>query len=160
VDNSLSEEDYKNMRYNEIVTILAPCGLNCGKCMAYNDGEIRKHSAKLKELLGSFDNYAKRFTKFWPVFENYSQFNSMLEYFAQGSCRGCRSGDCKYPNCGVAECHKKKKTDFCFQCGEFPCDKSNLDENLKARWVKMNMRMKEIGVKKYYVETKNIPRYI
>jgi len=148
------------MKYDDIVKVLAPCGLNCGKCMAYSEGEIKKHSMQLKELLGSFDDYARRFSGFWPVFEKYPQFKDVLEYFTRGSCRGCRSGDCKYPGCGVAACFRDKEFGFCFQCGEFPCEKSNLDENLKARWITMNMRMNEIGVEEYYEETKNLPRYI
>jgi hypothetical protein len=147
------------MNYDEIRKILAPCGLNCGKCMAFAEGEIKFHAAKLKELLGSFDNYALRFSKFWPVFENYPQFKALLDYFTGGSCRGCRSGDCKYPNCGVAGCHAEKGVDYCFQCDEFPCGHSNLDENLKARWIAMNRRMKEIGVEEYYRETKDALRY-
>jgi len=148
------------MTYDDILVVLAPCGLNCGKCMSFVDGEIKRTSAKLLESLGSFDDYARRFSKFWPVFENYSQFKSLLEFFSQASCGGCRVGDCKYPNCGVAKCYKEKGVDFCFQCNEFPCEKSNLDENLKERWIKMNKRMKEIGVEEYYKESQNIPRYI
>lgn len=148
------------MLYKDLLKILAPCGLNCNKCLFYIEGEIKDHSIKLKELLGSFDNYAKRFSKFRPVFENYPQFKILLENFTEENCRGCRSGDCKYPNCGVSECYKEKGVDFCFQCNEFPCGKSNFDENLKTRWIKMNMRMKEIGVEKYFEEIKNNPRYI
>lgn len=148
------------MKYNDILKMLAPCGLNCKKCMAFVNGDIKFHSSSLKKLLGSFDNYAKRFTKFWPVFENYPQFKELLNYFTEGSCAGCRKGDCKYPNCGIAKCYKDKKVDFCFQCKEFPCEKSNFDDDLKARWIKMNKRMKEIGVKEYYEETKDNPRYI
>jgi len=147
------------MNYNEILHILAPCGLNCRKCMANAEGDIRHHSIRLRELLGSFDSYAQRFSRFWPVFENYRQFKAMLEHFTAGECRGCRHGDCKYPDCGVAKCYRDKGVDFCFQCDEFPCDKTNFDENLKARWLAMNSRMKKIGVETYFEEIKNIPRY-
>jgi hypothetical protein len=128
--------------------------------MANAEGDIRHHSIKLRELLGSFDGYAQRFSRFWPVFESYPQFKTMLEHFTGGECRGCRYGDCKYPNCGVAKCYGDKHVDFCFQCGEFPCGKTNFDDNLKTRWLKMNSRMKEIGVEAYYEETKDIPRYV
>ncbi len=148
------------MDYEKIKVVLAPCGLNCSKCMAFDEGDIKTHSRGLKEALGNFDNYAKRFSGFWPVFAHYPEFKQVLEQFTQGNCRGCRSGDCKYPNCGVAACYKEKQVDFCFQCDEFPCDKSNLDDNLKERWIKMNMRMKEIGVEAYYREIRNTPRYL
>ena len=147
------------MNYSEIRAVLAPCGLNCGGCLAFAEGEIRRHSVRLKELLGSFDGYAERFSKFRPVFENYPQFKLMLDHFTRGDCGGCRSGDCRYPNCGVAACFREKGVDFCFQCDEFPCDHSNLDGDLKARWLKMNGMMKEMGVERYYTETKDLPRY-
>jgi hypothetical protein len=148
------------MEHDEILRILAPCGLNCAKCMAYIDGDIRKSAAELKRLLGAFDTHAERFSRFAPVFENYPSFRKLLDHFTQGECRGCRSGDCVYPNCGVAPCHTEKGVDFCFQCDEFPCEKSNFDPNLKERWIKMNSRMREKGVEAYYEETKDSPRYL
>jgi hypothetical protein len=147
------------MIYQDIVKVLAPCGLNCGKCQAYEEGEIRKHATELKKLLGSFDSYAVRFSKFLPVFKNYSAFKELLNHFSSANCKGCRQGDCKYPNCGVASCYKEKNLDFCFQCKEFPCSKTNFDSDLHARWLAMNSCMKEIGVEAYFEETKDQPRY-
>lgn len=147
------------MIYSEILKILAPCGLNCGKCQAFAEGDIKKNAQELKRLLGSFDSYAERFSKFLPVFKNYPQFKEMLNLFSEANCKGCRQGDCKYPNCGVAGCYKQKGVDFCFRCNEFPCEKTNFDPNLKQRWLKMNNRMKEIGIEAYFEETKDLPRY-
>ncbi len=147
------------MLYAEIIKCLAPCGLNCVKCIAFGEGDIKKHSNELKRLLGSFDNYAERFSNFIPVFKNYSAFKELLNYFTQANCKGCRQGDGKYPNCSVASCCKQKGIDFCFQCEEFPCEKINFDPNLKERWIKINNRMKAIGLEAYYEETKESPRY-
>jgi len=148
------------MTYDDIVKIIAPCGLNCAKCQAYADGDIKLHAAELKRLLGSFDTYAERFSGFIPVFKSYPHFKELLNQFSKASCRGCRQGDCKHPDCGVAPCHKQKGLDFCFQCDEFPCKKTNFEPNLHQRWLKMNQRLKEIGVKEYYEETKDQPRYV
>jgi len=148
------------MVYDEILEILAPCGLNCMKCMAYEHGDIRKTAAELKKLLGSFDRYARRFSRFNPVFERYPAFGEMLDFFTQAGCRGCRSGDCLNPNCGVAPCHKEKGVDFCFQCGEFPCEKTNFDPDLRERWLRMNALMRAKGVEAYYEETRDSPRYV
>jgi len=145
--------------YREILDHLAPCGLNWFKCVAYAEGEIRLHSTRLKELLGSFDRYAERFSTFIPAFKNYRAFKEILSVLAQGDCKGCRSGEGKYPNCVVLTCHREKKVDFCFQCREFPCDKVNFDQNLKERWIRMNERMRRGGVETYYEETKDLPRY-
>jgi len=147
------------MDYSEILKTLAPCGLNCVKCASFSEGDIKRHASELKRLLGSFDGYAERFSDFMPAFKNYPAFKELLDHFTQAGCRGCRQGDCKYPNCGVAACYKQKGVDFCFQRNEFPCEKTNFDPNLKQRWLKMNIRMKEIGVKAYFEETRNLPRY-
>ena len=109
------------MEYSDILRELAPCGLNCRKCMAYREGDIRKTSEELQRRLGSFDRYAERFTGFLPVFANYPAFKELLAHFAQADCEGCRSGQCKFPNCGVMTCHTEKGVDFCFQCDDFPC---------------------------------------
>jgi hypothetical protein len=148
------------MDYEEIKKILAPCGLSCLKCMAYTDGEIKYHATELKRLLGSFDIYAERFSNFLPAFSNYPSFKEVLDIFLKSECKGCRNGDCIYPNCGVAACYKEKGVDFCFQCDDFPCDLTNFDPHLHKRWLKMNQRMKEIGVEAYYEETKVQPRYV
>ncbi|UCD52643.1 MAG: DUF3795 domain-containing protein [Phycisphaerales bacterium] len=147
------------MEYGDILRELAPCGLNCRKCLAFREGDIRKTSRELQRLLGSFDGYAERFSGFLPVFGNYPAFKELLAHFTQGHCAGCRSGQCRYPNCGVMPCYKDKGVDFCFQCDDFPCEKSNFDPNLKRRWIEMGSRMKEIGIEAYYEETKDEPRY-
>lgn len=150
----------EEMEYEDILDILASCGLNCRKCFAYAGGEIRVLSARLQEVLGAFDRYAERFSAFRPVFENYPPFKELLAYFTQADCDGCRSGGCKWwPDCGVATCCQQKSVDFCFQCDEFPCEKTNFDPDLKRRWIQMNSRMKEIGAQSYYQETKDLPRY-
>lgn len=108
---------------------------------------------------GIFYLYAERFSKFLSEFENYSAFNILLDYLAQSDCEGCRNGTCKYPNCGVVPCHKEKGIDFCYQCDEFPCERTNFDPHLLKRWIAMNNRMKEITVEGYYEETKDDLRY-
>ena len=148
------------MADNEILDSLAPCGLNCKKCLANTEGAIKDHSIALKNLLGSFDRYAERFSAFMPAFKNYPQFKELLDFLTQGNCNGCRKGDSKYPTCGVAKCYQEKGVDFCFQCSEYPCDKTNFDPELKQRWLQMNNRMREIGIAAYFEESKDLPRYI
>ncbi|HSV96979.1 MAG TPA: hypothetical protein VLM75_08605 [Spirochaetota bacterium] len=80
------------MKHEDMLKRLAPCGLNRGKCMAYAEGEIRFHGEKLRELLGSFDGYAERFKKFWPVFEHCPQFKALPGHFTGAECRGCPAG--------------------------------------------------------------------
>jgi len=148
------------MEYKDILNDLAPCGLSCRKCFANTEGDIPTLSAQLLERLGSFEIYAQRFSAFLPAFKEYPAFQGLLAYLAQGHCVGCRSGTCLYPNCGVATCFRGKGADFCFQCDEFPCEKTNFDPHLERRWRQMNERMREVGLEAYYEETKDLPRYV
>ena len=150
------------MDYDQIKNRLAPCGLHCGKCFAFIDGDIKNYSNKLKEALGNFDIYASRFIDLInePVFEKYPDFKELLNYFATIECKGCRKEKCKiFKDCKVRDCHELKNVDFCFQCPDFPCNNTGFDQHLYKRSVDINLRMREIGIKEYYNEIKNKPRY-
>lgn len=140
---------------------LAPCGLHCGKCFAFRDGEIRDAAARLQKYLGNFSPYAERFAEqVDPVFEQYPAFASFLDYLANVSCGGCRAEKCKfYKGCQVRPCSGEKQIDFCCECPEFPCDHTGMDENLYRRFVANNQRIKEIGPEAYYDEIKDTARY-
>lgn len=60
---------------------IAPCGLHCGKCFAFADGDISYHSNELKRSLGNFDVYAQRFVAMLdePVFAKYPDFKEFLD---------------------------------------------------------------------------------
>lgn len=150
------------MNYNEVKERISPCGISCEKCFAFTNGNIKHHSRELKNYLGNFENYARRFKDLLnePVFTNYPVFGEFLGYLANVECAGCRNEKCRlFDNCKVRDCHKEKKVDFCFQCNEFPCNNTGFDENLYQRYLSINIQMKETGVEKYYRQTKDIPRY-
>lgn len=145
-----------------ILDAIAPCGLNCAKCFAHVNGDIREHAAQMKEKLGNFGIYAKRFETLVgdPVFKRYPDFAVMLAYLASGSCRGCRHEQCKlFKGCGVRACHQDRGIDFCFECEAFPCDKTGFDPHLKDRWVKLNERIRNVGIERFFDETRGNPRY-
>lgn len=150
------------MDYEKIKNRLAPCGLHCGKCFAFVDGEIKKYSRLLKENLGNFDIYAERFADLLnePIFEKYPEFKELLTLFASVECNGCRKEKCKmFKDCKVRDCHEAKNVDFCFQCSDFPCNNTGFDQHLYKRSVDINMKIKEIGVENYYEGIKDKPRY-
>lgn len=146
---------------NDYLNRLAPCGLHCGKCFAFVNGTIHELSVKLKENLGNFQPYAKRFSEqLDPVFELYPEFKKMLDYFSKAECKGCRMEKCKfYTNCKVRSCTEKNNVEFCYQCSKFPCNNTGLDENLYQRYISINRRISEIGAEAYYNEIKDTPRY-
>lgn len=150
------------MDYNFIKSRLGPCGIHCGKCFAFADGDIKNYSRKLKDSLGDFEIYANRFVDLIgePVFQKYKDFHELLAYFASVSCTGCRNEKCKiFKDCNVRTCSEKQNVDFCFQCSKFPCNNTGFDEHLYKRSIDINLKMKEIGIEKYYEEIKDKPRY-
>lgn len=150
------------MNYQKIKERVAPCGLHCGKCFAFADGNIRSHSSQLKESLGNFEVYAERFVDLLdePVFTKYHDFKELLDYFALVECKGCRNENCKlFQDCNVRSCSQSKGVDFCFECSDFPCNITGFDEHLHKRSVEINNKMMDIGVERYYDEIKDKPRY-
>jgi len=148
--------------YEFVKQMLGPCGLNCGKCFAYADGEIHILSKQLESAFGNFDNYAVRFEEMLeqPVFAKYPDFKEFLQFLTTTQCEGCRKEKCKlFKTCNVRPCSEEKGVDFCFQCESFPCEVTGFDTDLYKRHVAINNRMKEIGVEKYYDEIKNLSRY-
>jgi len=146
----------------EYLDKLGPCGVLCEKCFAYDQGPIKFHAEQLKSHLGKFDIYAKRFVELLeePAFDKYPEFKELLNYFTSVECKGCRKEQCKlFIDCKVRDCHKVQGVDFCFQCPEFPCMNTGFDKHLYKRSVQINLRIKEIGIERYYEEVKNEPRY-
>lgn len=148
------------MKEEELVDIIAPCGLNCGKCLAFEGGDIRMHAQELRKLLGeNFSSYAARFAGMNPVFCGYEEFASLLEYLASGSCGGCRKQGCLFQSCRVQDCVREHCVDFCFECEKFPCEEHGFPEGLKKRWKANNCRIRDLGIEGYYAEVKDDPRY-
>ena len=150
------------MDYEFIKSRLAPCGLHCGKCFAFNEGSISLLSEELISSFGKFEVYAERFVTMIdePLFLKYPEFKEMLGFFAKGKCKGCRKEKCViFKNCKVRECSENKAVDFCFECSDFPCENTGFDEHLHKRWNDINIKMKVGGVEAYYNEIKDKPRY-
>lgn len=148
------------MERAELRELLAPCGLSCEKCMAYEKGQVRANAQGLKEMLGpNFGAYAERFSAMNPIFGQYQGFKDILEFMAQGSCGGCRKQGCLFTACQVHKCVMEKGVDYCFECAEFPCAKTGMPGPLEERWRINNERMKEKGVEVFYQGTLTRPRY-
>ncbi|GBF32955.1 hypothetical protein DCCM_2052 [Desulfocucumis palustris] len=148
------------MEYNEVLKHLAPCGLDCGRCADYENGEIKQLSAKLLQAMGNnYGRVAKMKSGENIVFNNYRHFEEILTSFSLASCSGCRGEKNLCPiECAAKTCHKEKGVDFCFQCSEYPCQKQ-FSGRLRERWININNRMKEIGAVEYYFEQVQLPRY-
>ena len=148
------------MDHSSLLEAVAPCGLRCDNCLASPGGEIHRHAKALSELLGfNFSAYAERLGRMNPVFENYPGFRDLVEFLAAGSCGGCRTGGCLFEGCRIPDCSKEHGVDYCFQCSEFPCDKSGFPLDLEVRWRRNNEKMRDMGVAAYFELIKDKPRY-
>lgn len=139
---------------------MAPCGLMCGKCVAFADGDVRRLSQDMQALLGdNFGEYAKRFEGANPIFGHYPAFRELLDYLASGPCEGCRDASCLFKACAVPACAREHGVDYCFQCGEFPCDHHGMPERLAQIWRRNNELMRDQGVESQFRFCNDKPRY-
>jgi hypothetical protein len=140
--------------------ILAPCGLDCGKCLANPDSRIATLARELREELGGFADYAPRFATFNQVFTKYPEFAALLDHLADGgTCPSCRSGKCLFQGCHVSRCTREKGIDYCGECAEFPCAKANFPVHLEPLWRKSSEAVRETGAEAFYATIKDRPRY-
>lgn len=147
------------MDYEKAVKDLAPCGIDCSRCVAYRDGEIVNLSKALKEKLVNFETMAKKMESFAPIFKDYASFLSILDHFTKGNCVGCRNEDTFNMSCSAKSCHKDEGVEFCFQCDKYPCAENNYNDELHKKWRNNNDLMKEIGVVDFLIQSKDKSRY-
>ncbi len=145
--------------YEQLLDRLAPCGLDCHRCVMSADGVIKRSAEELMAALEGFEKMAARATERVPAFAGYQQFSEILAVFAEASCTGCRRGGATFPFCAARTCYKEQGVDFCFQCNEYPCDRNSYPENFAERWRTNNDRMRELGVHEYYCRSLQEPRY-
>ena len=156
----LREHGYLEESEDFIASRLAPCGLMCGKCVAYAGGPVQELSAAMKEQLGdSFGEYAQRFEPANSVFTHYPAFAELLDFFASGQCSGCRESGCLFKACAVPTCAREHGVTYCFECEKFPCKEHGMPDRLARIWRMNNERMQENGVEEYFKNENDKPRY-
>lgn len=141
--------------------LVAPCGLDCSRCVSCSEGRVVGLARELMGLLGeNFHTYAARLQSINPALAEYAQFRRVLESFAQDRCGGCRSGTrvC-LPSCNVMACTTARGVEFCFQCEAYPCTNTGLPELVLVKWRRQNDRMREAGIEVYLKELAETPRY-
>ena len=147
------------MDYKKIVSELAPCGLDCSRCVFSANGSIRRNAEELREGLSGFEKMAKFFAAENPALAGYDSFIAVLDFIRSGECQGCREGAGCYDGCEARNCVKTGKVDFCFECESFPCDRNKFNPQLAEKWKNNNLAMRNVGVETFHAEQKNKPRY-
>lgn len=145
--------------YQQILGRLAPCGIDCQRCVMCADGVIQRSATELSAALEGFEKMAPRMAAHAPALTGYRRFADVLDLFAGAGCTGCRAGGSNLPFCAARRCFKEQGVDFCFQCDEYPCTRNDYPESFEERWRAGNDRMREVGVEEYYRETLRKPRY-
>ena len=145
--------------YEQVVERIAPCGIDCDRCVMYSRGGVKNLSTDLATALEGFQNMAPRVADRFPALQHYDNFAEVLGLFVGASCAGCRDGGCTLPFCAARTCFREQGVDFCSQCAEYPCQRNDYPENLEQRWRARNDRMREVGVERYYEESLETPRY-
>ncbi len=147
------------LTYEDILGRLAPCGLDCHRCVMCSDGVVKRSADELRAALEGFESMAARMAAHAPALGGYQEFSDVLALLAEAGCTGCRGGGSTLPFCAARTCFRKHGVDYCFQCSEYPCGRNEYPENLAAQWRATNDRMREVGVEQYYRESLLAPRY-
>lgn len=146
-------EEYKKMDKSEIIKKVAPCSLMCHTCSAYNDGII---CASAKTLLKYLEGIKEFYEVHMPdAVESYNNFEGVLSIYAGASCSGCRSTEhngCSIEGCFLLECTKNHGVDFCGECNEFPCKKTQgiFEEIVYRQWLEGNQQIREYGIEAFW----------
>ena len=105
------------MKKGEAFIKLSVCGLDCSRCVDYENSEIKNLSSKLSELLNGYERIANLKAVNNPIFNEYPKFVKFLSHFTQGACGGCRSNNLKCPiDCHAKTCYRNNGIEFCFEC--------------------------------------------
>jgi hypothetical protein len=109
------------MDRKELEGRLAPCGLDCARCVRKKDGEVARLAAELAGKLEGYAAFAARLAAMNPALAGYPQFEAMLGFLAGADCGGCRADNrCGMPGCAAKVCAAERGIPFCGECAEFP----------------------------------------
>ena len=121
------------MKHEELITY---CGSFCGTCArSLHYTAFRESASVLAELAEGhgFHHWMPDAVKDF----DYTEFRKGLEFFANPDswlvCKaGCKGGSGGPPFC-VRDCCKQHDVDVCFDCEEFPCEKTKPFEGIVER---------------------------
>jgi hypothetical protein len=144
---------------NTITEQLAPCGLDCSRCVPRSGGTIQTAARALCEGLAGFEKMAQLYAAHDTRFSGYGEFSALLDFFAEGTCPGCRNGASCNAGCAAQTCCREKQVAFCFQCDEYPCERNSFNPGLAQKWRMNNDFMKENGIEAFFEMQERNPRY-
>ncbi len=147
------------MDASDLLRRIAPCGLDCGRCLDNPESPIAALARALRGELGDFGRRVVFFASMDPTFAAYADFEKLLARLGRGACHGCREGQCLLASCRVKDCVGEHDVDFCCDCTEFAACDPGLPGPLAARWRANNERIREMGLAAYAAWLATQPRY-
>lgn len=150
------------MDKKQILQRVAPCSLMCHTCSAYKDGVISKNANQLLKSLSGMKEFYQRHIP--DMVKRYSDFEGTLRNYGTGICSGCRSNEhniCSIKGCFILHCVTEHGVDFCGECSEFPCEKTNglFEEAVYEQWLSGNQQIKESGIATFWKNNSEKPHY-
>lgn len=146
----------------ELLNKIAPCSLVCHTCGGYAQGIICESAKQLSEYLEGVQEF---YEKHCPdKVGRFRVFTEELEQFATGKCSGCRNREhhsCSIKGCFILECTKEHGVDFCGECHEFPCNKTQaiFEEEVYLQWLEGNKEIKALGIEEFWEKNRVRPHY-
>lgn len=150
------------MEKKDILQKVAPCSLMCHTCSGYKNGVICETSGKLLKYLNGMKEFYKKHIP--EAVENYNIFEEVLLGYNLGLCSGCRSREhngCSIKGCFILDCIKEHDVEFCGECNEFPCNKTEVlfEDEVYRQWLDGNYQIKENGIEAYWKNNCEKPHY-
>ena len=96
--------------------------------------------------------------------ERFKIFQEELGKYNKGNCSGCRSREhhgCSIKDCFILDCTKERHIDYCGECAEFPCNKTQkiFEEEVYQQWLKGNLEIKSLGIEGFWIKNCEKPHY-
>ncbi|BFR49391.1 DUF3795 domain-containing protein [Nitratidesulfovibrio sp. HK-II] len=142
--------------------LVAPCGLDCSRCVNCSEGQIAAHAKAIRDILGpNFAPFAERLAAMNPALAEYPAFARVLDALAEGTCPGCKTErrTC-LPTCKVAGCAAARGLDFCADCADYPCVDTGLPPRLEQKWRACNDHIRAAGRDAFLRALAETPRYL
>lgn len=155
----------------ELLNYVAPCSLLCYTCPAYQNGAISKCASKLCNYFEGYYEFndANIPEEYRSWLNEFKTFHGELEKYIKRPCPGCRNnpstGAGCIEGCIIPSCTKEHNVNFCGECSEFPCKKAKdfyakINDTITADLQNGNERIKEVGIRQYFDEKKEVSHYI
>ena len=150
------------MKKKELLEKIAPCSLMCHTCSAYEHGVISGAAKQLSKYIeGVYEFYEKHSPN---ELGRFKIFQEELAKYSEGKCSGCRNREhhgCSIKECFIFDCTKERHIDYCGECAEFPCDKTQkiFEEEVYQQWLKGNQEIKSFGIEGFWEKNCEKPHY-